>query len=49
MSEGLNRMDREQIIFQLMANTRYAEDVLEKMSDEKLLEMYKLKVEPNMK
>lgn len=42
-------MDREQIIFQLMANTRYAEEVWDKMSDEKLLEMYKLKVEPNMK
>lgn len=44
MSETLNRMDREQMIFQLTMNTRYTESALEKLSDEKLIELYKVKV-----
>ncbi len=49
MSEFLNRMDREQVIFQIMMNTKYTEDILRKMSDERLKEMYKLKVEATMR
>lgn len=49
MSYFLNRMDREQVIFQIMMNTRFTEDVLRKMSDERLKEMYKLKVEATMR
>lgn len=47
--EHLNRMDRDQMIFQVMVNTRYTEELLEKMSDKELLELYKLKVEPTMR
>lgn len=45
MDEYLNRMDRDQMIFQIMVNTRYTEEALQKLSDEKIIEMYKLKVE----
>lgn len=41
----LNRMDREQMIFQIMVNTRYTTEALEKLADEKIIELYKLKVE----
>ena len=49
MAESLNRMDREQMIFQIMVNTRYTEAALEKLSDEKIIELYKLKVIPTMR
>ncbi|WP_405100782.1 hypothetical protein [Oceanobacillus sp. FSL H7-0719] len=45
MTEKLNRMDREQIIFQLMVYTLYTEDALKKLSDTELIEMYRVKVE----
>lgn len=41
----INREDREQIIFQIMMNTRMTEVALNKMTNEKLIEMYKAKVE----
>lgn len=49
MDESLSRMDREQMIFQIMVNTRYTSGALEKLSDEKIKELYKLKVEPTMR
>lgn len=45
MGERLSRMDREQIMFQLMVYTRYTEEALNRLSDNKLIEMYKAKVE----
>lgn len=45
MGESHNRLDREQMIFQIMMNTKYTEDALQKLSNEKLNEMYVAKVE----
>lgn len=45
MGERLDRMDREQIIFQLLVHTIYTEEALMKLSDKQLVEMYKVKVE----
>ena len=45
MTEKLNRMDREQIIFQLMVYTLYTEDALKKLSNTELIDMYKAKIE----
>lgn len=45
MSNEFNRLDREQMIFQIMMNTRYSEDVLKNMPNDELEELYKLKVE----
>lgn len=43
--QQLNRVDREQMIFQLMVYTLYTEQVLKGLSDEKLIELYMAKVE----
>ncbi|WP_313894702.1 hypothetical protein [Psychrobacillus sp.] len=43
----LGNLERQDIIFQLMMNTRMTEQALNKMSNEKLIEMYKAKVEVN--
>lgn len=47
MTEKLDRMDREQMIFQIMVHTRYTEEALQRLSDEKIIEMYRIKVEQN--
>jgi hypothetical protein len=44
-----NRIEREQMIFQIMLNTRFSEEALEKMTDEQLEEMYEVKVEKSDK
>lgn len=44
MNQNNSGVDREQIIFQIMLNTRYSEEALEKMTDAELEELYKLKV-----
>ncbi|HLR16206.1 MAG TPA: hypothetical protein VK144_10285 [Bacillota bacterium] len=49
MDKKLDVMDREHMIFQIMANTRYTEDALQKLSDDKIIELYKLKVETTMR
>ncbi|MFS0820774.1 hypothetical protein [Bacillus sp. 1P02SD] len=38
-------MDRESMIFQIMMNTRYSEEALEKMTNAELEELYQVKVE----
>ncbi|MBS4198595.1 BH0509 family protein [Bacillus sp. FJAT-49732] len=38
-------IDREQMIFQIMLNTKFTEKALEKMTDKELEELYRLKVE----
>lgn len=42
---NLNRINREQMIFQLMMNTKYTEDALLKLPEDRLEELYILKVE----
>lgn len=39
------RMDRDVVIWQIMMRTKYTEEYLSSLSDEKLIELYKLKVE----
>lgn len=41
----LGNHERQDIIFQLMMNTRYTESALNNLSNEKLIELYKAKVE----
>lgn len=40
-----NRTSRDDLIWQLMLNTKYTEEALEKMTDKELLEMYRVHVE----
>ena len=49
MNNSLNRMDRDQMIFQIMVNTLYTEEALNKLPDEKIIELYQLKVEARYK
>ncbi|WP_285865157.1 hypothetical protein [Lederbergia lenta] len=44
MSE-FNRTDRRDMIWQIMMVTRYTEEALVKLTDEKLIELYKAKVQ----
>ncbi len=37
--------ERQDIIFQIKANTRYTEEALNKLPDEKLIELYKVHVD----
>lgn len=41
----LGRMERQDIIFQLVMNTRYTEEALNKLPNDKLIELFKEKVE----
>ncbi len=43
----LNRMDRDQMIFQIMMNTKYTESALKKLPYDRLEELYIEKVEKN--
>lgn len=38
-------IDRDIVIWQIMTRTKYTEEYLSILSDEKLIEIYKLKVE----
>lgn len=40
-----NRLERDDMIWQIMMATRYTEAALVKLSDEKLIELYKAKVQ----
>lgn len=39
-----NRTNRDDLIWQLMLNTKYTEEALEKMTDAELLQMYRVHV-----
>lgn len=41
----IGRLERQDIIFQILVNTKFTEEALEKMSNKKLIELYKVKVE----
>ncbi len=43
----LNRMDRDQMIFQIVMNTKYTEEALEKLPYDRLEELYIERVEKN--
>lgn len=45
VNKNLSRLDREQMTFQIMVHTRYSEEALEKLPDDRLVELYKVKVE----
>lgn len=45
MDIKLGRLERQDIIFQLMVNTRMTEEALNKLSNEKLIEMFRVHVE----
>lgn len=41
----IGSLEREDMIFQLTMNTRYTEEALSKLSNEKLIELYQTRVE----
>lgn len=42
---NLGKLERQDIIFQLMMNTRMTEEALNKLSNEKLIEMFRVYVQ----